>query len=206
MNNLGNIDRVIVLSPYWIPKFRDAFKGLTDAESEDFAIRVANRQIDLFGITHKEAFMSVFLLSRGVQLLRSKYAWILEDAESKDLLKPPAGPKYSRYSKSEDLDECIQLLTSEDFVTYKLPVGKGPKRSQVLQSIDRELRNAWGTSCKYKRGYHIPTILTSECGSKRTFPAVYSGKLEATGVVAIDEALKRVSASETFSQTGYFGV
>lgn len=205
MSKLENINRVIVLSPYLIPKFRDAFKGLTDVESEDFAIQIANRQIELFGLTHKEAFMSVFLLSRGMQLLRSSYTWILEDAESKELLVSPRSSKYSRYAKSTDLNECIQLLTSEDFVSYELPVGKGPERSRVLQAIDKKFRNAWGTSCKYTPGYLRPEVLASECVSKREFPAVYSGTLEATGIAAIDETLKRVVTPEHISQTGYFG-
>lgn len=205
MSKLENINRVIILSPHWIPKFRDAFKGLTDAESEDFAIRVVNRQIDLFGITHKEAFMSVFLLSRGIQLLRFNYDWILEDVESKELLTAPKDSKHPKYSKSKDLEECIQLLTAEDFVSYKLPVGKGPERSRVLRAIDKKFRNAWGTSCKYTPGYHKTEVLASECVSKREFPAVYSGTLEATGIAAIDETLKRVVAPEHISQTGYFG-
>ena len=205
MNKLGNINRVIVLSPNWIPKFRDAFKGLTDAESEDFAIQITNRQIELFGLTHREAFMSVFLLSRGVQLCRSSYTWILEDAESKELLVSPRSFKYSRYAKSKDLNECIQLLTSEDFVSYELPVGKGPERSRVLRSIDKKFRDAWGTSCKYTPGYHRPEVLASEYMSKRKFPAVYSGTIETTGIVTIDETLRRVVVPEHISQTEYFG-
>lgn len=205
MNKLGNINRVIVLSPDWIPKFRDAFKGLTDAESEDFAIQITNRQIELFGLTHREAFMSMFLLSRGVQLCRSSYTWILEDAESTELLVSPRSFKYSRYSKSKDLNECIQLLTSEDFVSYELPVGKGSERSRVLQAIDKKFRNAWGTSCKYTPGYHRPEVLASECGSKRKFPAVYSGTIETTGIATIDESLRRVVVPEHISQTEYFG-
>lgn len=146
MKYLDQVTHIYLLNPEVVKLSKKSIDRMTDIMSEEFTMLLVNRQIELFGINHRDAYASAFLGSRGIQLRRESYSWMLEEPNSTKLFELPI----KQNLRNKRIAEYVNSFTSDDFIHYEIQEDKPLARKQLFYKLDRLMRDAWGTSCKFK--------------------------------------------------------